>query len=161
LPAQLAPEMLGKVKQATAYLRVALPNGGVSQGSGFFALEPGLILTNAHVLGMLRADGPPPRNVSVVVNSGEPGEVKMAGTVLGVDRTNDLAVLRVDAGAARLPAPLEVASAAKLIETQKVYIFGFPLGAELGKNITVSESSVSSLRRDETGAISQVQVNGG
>src|SRR5207248_15421 len=97
---------------------------------------------------------------SVVVHSGEPEEFKLPGLVLGVDRSNDLAVLRVDPQASPLPAPLLVDSG-KLIETQKVYIFGFPYGARLGKNITVSESSISSLRRDSSGALSQIQVNGG
>jgi S1-C subfamily serine protease len=160
-PPQIEPATVAKVKDATAYLRVQLPNGGVAEGSGFFCLEPGVVMTNAHVLGMLRPDATPPSQVDVVVHSGETNENKMTGTVLGVDRTNDLAVLRVPADAGRLPAPLPVDSATKLIETQKVYIFGFPLGAQLGKNITVSESSVSSLRRDEAGVLTQVQVNGG
>ncbi|HWG43401.1 MAG TPA: trypsin-like peptidase domain-containing protein [Gemmataceae bacterium] len=159
IPAQLDAAMLGKVKQATVFLRVNLPNGDIAEGSGFFTLVPGIIITNAHVLGMLRGDSTPPVRVDVVARSGEPNEKKMVGTVLGVDRSNDLAVLRVQGEG--LPAPLAVDSAGKLFETQKVYIFGFPLGSELGKAITVSESSVSSLRRDASGQLSQVQVNGG
>ena len=42
-----------------------------------------------------------------------------------------------------------------------MYIFGFPFGSSLGKNITVSESSISSLRKDADGTVNQVQVNGG
>jgi S1-C subfamily serine protease len=160
-PAQLDPAALARVKHATVYLRVGLPNGGLAQGSGFFCGGPGLIMTNAHVLGMLSADAPPPLTVEVAVNSGEPDELKLVGSVLGVDRSNDLAVLRVQGDVSRLPAPLPVDSATKLSETQKVYVFGFPLGSQLGKNITVSESSVSSLRRDDTGRLAKVQVNGG
>lgn len=48
-----------------------------------------------------------------------------------------------------------------LTEVQRVYIFGFPKGSALGKEITVSESSVSSLRKDSEGSLSQIQVNGG
>jgi hypothetical protein len=149
-----------QVKQSTAYLRVNLPGRGVAQGSGFFALERGIVITNAHVLGMLRADSLPPSNVEVVVNSGEAGEAKMAGTVLGVDRDNDLAVLRVNGDPSRLPPPLAVDTASKLTETQKVYIFGFPLGSALGKNITITSSSIASLRRSD-GILKQLQVNGG
>ena len=99
--------------------------------------------------------------VDVVAYSGEPNELKMSGHVVAVDRKSDLAVLRVPVSP-QLPPPLAVGSATSLIETQKVYVFGFPLGASLGKNITVSESSVSSLRRDtESNELSQVQVNGG
>jgi S1-C subfamily serine protease len=159
-PAKMDPATVTRVKDSTVYIRVELPNGGVAEGSGFLCLEPGLVMTNAHVLGMLRSDATPPSRVDVVVHSGEANELRMVGIVLGVDRTNDLAVLRVN-NAAPLPPPLAVDSANRLIETQKVYIFGFPLGAQLGKNITVSESSVSSLRRDGAGGLSQIQVNGG
>lgn len=160
-PTKIEPATVRKVKDATAYLRVRLPNGAIGEGSGFFCLEPGVVMTNAHVLGMLLPDAPPPKEVDVVLHSGEANEEKLTGTVLAVDRTNDLAVLRVPGDASRLPSPLPVDSAEKLVETQNVYIFGFPLGAELGKNITVSESSVSSLRRDGSGALHLLQVNGG
>jgi S1-C subfamily serine protease len=161
LPAKIDPATVTRVKDSTVYLRVRLPNGGVAQGSGFLCLEPGIIVTNAHVLGMLRPDAAAPRTVDVVVHSGEANELKTTASVLAVDRTNDLAVLRAAGDAGRLPPPLAVGSAEKLVETQSVYVFGFPLGADLGKNITVSESSVSSLRRDQSGALTQVQVNGG
>lgn len=159
-PAEMAADAVQKVKRSTAYLRVSLPGGDVTEGSGFFALERGVVITNAHVVGMLRAGGPP-RGVEVVIHSGEAGEAKLAGTVVGVDRDNDLAVLRVKGDLSRLPAPLPVASAAKLTETQNVYIFGFPFGAQLGKNITVSASTVGALRRGQGGVLKQVQVNGG
>ena len=49
----------------------------------------------------------------------------------------------------------------KLYETQKIYISGFPLGRALGKEITISPSAISSLRKDTTGMLSEIQVNGG
>ena len=161
LPAALAPVDLQRVKQSTVYLRVEMPSGGVAEGTGFFAIEPGVIVTNAHVLGMLTPDSLAPKSVIVKVHHGESNEFQVNGLVLGVDRTNDLAVLRTDAASSPLPPPLQVDSASNLIETQKVWIFGFPLGTALGKNITVSDSSVSSLRKDASGVINQVQVNGG
>jgi S1-C subfamily serine protease len=160
VPSEMAANVVQQVKQSTAYLRVNLPNRSIAQGSGFFALERGIVITNAHVLGMLRADSLPPSNVDVVVNSGDPGEMKLTGTVLGVDRDNDLAVLRVNGDPSRLPPPLAVDTATKLTETQKLYVFGFPLGTALGKNITVTTSAVASLRRSD-GVLKQVQVNGG
>ncbi len=158
-PAEMAGDVVRKVKQSTAYLRVRQPDGGLAEGSGFFALERGLVITNAHVVGMLRP-GRPPRGVDVVVHSGEAGEAKLTGTVLGVDRDNDLAVLRVAGDTSRLPAPLPVDTAERLVELQNLYIFGFPFGTQLGKDITVSASSVGALRR-ERGVLKQVQVNGG
>ncbi|MCI0682674.1 MAG: trypsin-like peptidase domain-containing protein [Gemmataceae bacterium] len=159
-PANVDPETVQRVKRATVYLRVTLRTGHVSEGTGFLALEPGLVLTNAHVVGMKNSDQPP-SSVQVSIHSGEPEEMRLNAQVLGADGSRDLALLRITGAPGRLPEPLPLESAATLTELQKVYIFGFPFGANLGKNITVSESSVSSLRKDATGAITQVQVNGG
>jgi S1-C subfamily serine protease len=159
VPSEMAAAVVKKVKKSTAYLRVSRPSGEVAQGSGFFALERGIVITNAHVVGMLKTASPP-RSVDVVIHSGEADEAKLTGTIVGLDRENDLAVLRVDGDPSRLPPPLPVATATKLTETQNVYIFGFPFGAQLGKDITVSASSVGALRRSD-GVLKQVQVNGG
>jgi V8-like Glu-specific endopeptidase len=157
---RLDAEVLKKVKQATVYLRVTLPDKNVVQGSGFFGVEPGLVLTNAHVLGMLRPESQPPTRVEVVLNSGEKNEQMMLGKVLGVDQDTDLAVIRV--GGKGLPEPLKLGTAKNLKETDTVFIFGYPFGKELGKNVTVSKSSVSSLRKELEGTyLKQIQVNGG
>jgi S1-C subfamily serine protease len=150
--------VLQKVKQATAFLLVKLPNGDVLQGSGFFADEPGVVVTNAHVLGMLEPNSRRPVQVDVVVSSGTPQSRTLRGVVLGVDRGHDLGAVRVEGK--DLPEPLKLGSAEKLHETQDVFVFGFPFGRQIGKAITVSKSSVSSLRRKGT-ELDQVQVNGG
>jgi S1-C subfamily serine protease len=155
---QLPPDVVQKVKRATVYLHVVLADGKISQGSGFFGILPNLLLTNAHVIGMLGPDRRRPQKVEVVLNSGTGEERRLTAQVLGADASADLAVLRV-AGPG-LPLPLPVRSARNLQETQQVYIFGFPFGADLGREITVSQSSVSSLRR-ERGGLAKVQVNGG
>ena len=155
----LAPAALAKVKKATTYLRITLPDGSLAEGSGFFGVEPGLVLTNVHVLGMLRPESRLPRRIDIVLHSGEKNERSLAGRLLGIDRSSDLALLRVTDK--DLPAPLTVASAKDLQETQEVFIFGFPFGSKLGKNITVSKSAVTSLRKNAFGHLNQVQVNGG
>jgi predicted Zn finger-like uncharacterized protein len=155
---ELPPDLVQKVKQATVYLRVTLADGNIAQGSGFFGVEPNIVLTNAHVIGMLRPDSRRPQKVEVVLNSGAGNERRLTGSVLGVDRNADLAVLRVEAP--DLPPPLPVRSARNLQLTQQVYVFGFPFGADLGKEITVSHSSVSSLRWEHD-MLAKVQVNGG
>ena len=137
---------------------------GVASGSGFFDGATGMVLTNAHVIGMLHADEPPPQKLDVVLQSGEKDEKTLPGRIVAVDRVSDLAVLAVDvraAGLAAPPAALTLASASALRETQQVFVFGFPFGEGLGKNITVSTSSISSLRKDKDGMLAQVQVNGG
>jgi S1-C subfamily serine protease len=158
----LQSTVLDKVKKATVLVRVKLKSGREGSGSGFFAIEPGTLLTNAHVVGMLHADAAPPEKVEVVLNSGERDERVYPGTLVTVDQNSDLAVLRVTPENGKtLPAPLDIGLARRLRETQQVFIFGFPFGEQLGKNITVSPSAVSSLRKDAEGKLAKVQVNGG
>src|SRR5262249_43808862 len=102
-----------------------------------------------------------PAKVDVIVNSGMPEEFVRSGEVLGVDRDNDLAIIRVAGDAAGLPPPLPVDESSNLSELQKVYIYGFPYGKTLGKDITLSESAISSFRRNPEGLIQKIQVNGG
>ncbi len=155
---QIGPDAVRRVKQATVYLKVDTSDGQTAEGSGFLAVERGIVITNAHVLGMLQARSKPPRRIGVVAHSGEKDEKEMAGKVLAIDRVSDIAVLRIDG---ELPPPLALEIKDEPFETQKVYIFGFPFGAELGKNVTVSESSISSLRRNTEGTLERIQVNGG
>jgi len=107
---------------------------------------------------MLQLKSKPPTKIEVIVHSGEKEEKTLEGKLLGVDRASDLAVLRLEG---KLPNSLPFGTKRELAELQKVYIFGFPFSTQLGKNITVSESSVSSLRKDASGALEHVQVNGG
>jgi S1-C subfamily serine protease len=150
---------LRKVKQATVHLQVRVPSGTVYEGTGFFVDEPGLIVTNAHVLGMLEPNSRKPLQVDATINPGEANSKTYRGQVLGADRGTDLAVLRI-AGSG-LPQPLKVGTAKNVTELQEVYIFGFPFGKRLGKNITISKSSVSSLRKRPSGGLDRIQVNGG
>jgi predicted Zn finger-like uncharacterized protein len=161
LPAQIDGAKVAAVKKATVYIRVQMPRGGIGEGTGFLAGAEGLVVTNAHVVGMLSARSTRPAKIEVVLNSGEPEELQATGQVLDVDRATDLALLRINVDRSKLPPVLPLHSARTLSETQKVYIFGFPYGEKLGKNITVSESSVSSIRKFPSGDLERIQVNGG
>jgi hypothetical protein len=156
---QIKLDILKKVKQATVRLRVILAEGTQVEGSGFFGAGNGLVLTNAHVLGMLRPESRKPRRVDVIVNSGEPNEKTYPGRTLGIDSSSDLGVLGV--AGKDLPRFLPVGSGDDLQETQPLYVFGYPYGEALGKNVTVSKTSVSSLRKNQFGRLEKIQVNGG
>jgi predicted Zn finger-like uncharacterized protein len=161
----LPDEARERVEHATVYIRVTMPDGGKASGTGFFGVEPNILLTNAHVLGMLKAENRPPKNIEVIVDSGEKTERKFGALILGLDRDSDLAVLKVvllpgQAGG-KIPAPIAVKGADGLRNLQKVFVFGFPFGEAIGKEITVRESSVASLKKDKFGTLDRVQVNGG
>jgi S1-C subfamily serine protease len=159
---RLSAQELERVKRATVFLRVTMADGGKASGSGFFGSKesPNLLLTNAHVVGMLSPDSVPPQAIEAVINSGQRGEWTTRARVLGVDRSSDLAVLDIGTPARPVPEPLTVKSAGGIKELDKLYVFGFPFGEQLGKEITVSETSVSSLRK-KSGSLDRVQVNGG
>lgn len=154
---------IDKVKHATVYIEVMDSHGRTASGTGFFGVPDArnLVLTNAHVVGMLAPDSRNPRSVDVFVNNGQPGEKKLTAWVVGVDRGADLAVLDVGSPEG-LPEPLHVATSDTLSDLQKLWVFGFPLGKRLGKEITIRDTSVSSFRKDENnGVLKKIQVNGG
>jgi predicted Zn finger-like uncharacterized protein len=161
----LPDEARERVEHATVYIRVTMPDGGKASGTGFFGVEPNILLTNAHVLGMLKPENRPPKNIEVFVDHGEKTERKFGAQILGLDRDSDLAVLKVvllpDQTGGKIPAPIAVQGAEGLKNLQKVYVFGFPFGESIGKEITVRESSVASLKKDKFGTLDRVQINGG
>jgi len=162
--AQLPPDLLGKLKAATVFVKVqAGPLRG--SGSGFVFSVDGkaaLIATNEHVVVAPFRAGQP-AVVDVVFDSGRQTERTARATVVALDAERDLAVLRV-ADVADLPAPLAFQKRPDLHETMGVYILGYPFGDRLteGKNpaVTIGKGSVSSLREDGQGRLKAVQVDG-
>ena len=103
----------------------------------------------------------------LVVNSGEPGkEYTLGGELLAADLENDLALLRpyvLEVGARHLvPKGLVVPKTPNVALLQRLFVFGYPFGEQLGAEITVRETTVSSLRHDPgSGRLSLIQVGGG
>jgi S1-C subfamily serine protease len=164
LPKDLEPATIDRVKKATVYVRVRTAENHDVTGTGFFEAKSGLVITNAHVIDMLRGSEPP-KQIEAILHSGEGGKKErvLMADVIAVDRESDVAVLRprVQGASASLPQGLVIAPSSRINLLQPVFVFGFPLGEGLGKDITASATSVSSLRRDSDGNLSQVQVNGG
>jgi hypothetical protein len=203
----IQPEMLAKIKGATAFVKVAA-RGESGSGSGFVIKVEGdtaYVVTNHHVIEpkiiqivggghgprfgpprgpMLGPRGPmfgPPgpsfgltpriivqtlkdAKATVVLYSGTPKEDPRPAQVLAADPELDLAVLKVS-GIKDPPEPIDLAHAPKLTETLPVWVFGFPFGEVLatGKGnpaITIGKGSVSSLRLDERGELTLVQIDG-
>jgi S1-C subfamily serine protease len=145
------------VKNSTAYIRT-VSAGGMSSGSGFFIDRQGFVITNAHVLGFGPHEARIPLRVDVVQNSGELNERTLRATIYGFDSVLDLAILRVESPDP--PEGLQFGRAAELVETQEVVIFGFPFGEQLGRNVSVNRTTVSSLRK-VNGMVGVVQLAGG
>src|SRR5262249_33490660 len=152
---ELSSDIRKKIEDATVYIEVKDKEKNstfTATGSGFVALEPGIVLTNAHVVDMLEPGSEEPESITVVVNSGRPNEKRLKGKVLGVDQRADLAALVVDRAVS--PPPLTVKSSMGLAITQSVYVCGFPVGKQPARTVTVFQGQVASLSRDaNTGAL--------
>ena len=106
-------------------------------GSGFFYDEQGHIVTNFHVIE--NAD-----EVDVILADGE----SVPAQLVGVDRYNDMAVLKIDASQ-QLATPLEIGDSSVLRVGQTVVAIGNPFGLDR----TLTTGKVSALgRRLETQA---------
>src|SRR5581483_10813598 len=102
--------------------------------------------------------------VTVVLHSGTAEEQSVPAQVVAFDAEADLAALRIT-GVRQLPRPIDVEQQPQLVETMPLYVFGFPFGKALATNkgnpaVTIGKGSISSLRNDEHGELSVVQVNG-
>lgn len=101
---------------------------------------------------------------TVVLYSGTTKEESISAEALAADPDLDLAILKIR-GVKAMPQPIDFNHDLKLTETMPVYTFGFPFGKILAtgeKNpaITVGKASISSLRTDNKGELSVVQIDG-
>lgn len=158
------------------FIKVATDKGGGS-GSGFVVRVDGdtaLIATNHHVISAGRDDDEPDAespapSVTVVFRGGRPGEVATPARVIATDRigNRDLAILRVER-VPNLPRPIPLQQETDPVETMPVMIFGYPFGeidkmlshSNVSPSITINKGSISSLRRNEHGEVSYVQIDG-
>jgi S1-C subfamily serine protease len=180
---RLPRDVLKRVKAASVFLIRGEGGRAVATGSGFVFKVDGTtayIATNEHVVaptprstasrlpprpGETRPRTPAPSGpvtMVAVFNSGTKEERLVRAEVVAIDRTHDLAVLKVT-GLASLPRPLELKGAAEPEETMTVYMFGFPFGAGLSSSkgnpsITVSKGAISALRLDDRKELSFIQI---
>jgi len=156
----LSADVLNRVKSSTVYIESSREQG-MGSGSGFFAFDRGLIVTNAHVIDMLDENKPEAKNIRVFLNHGARNQKDYKVVkVLKVDRKHDLAILQLPpANLSEYPEPMKLASSQTAHETQKVYSLGFPFGNSAGKEVTVTSIAVSSFRYQD-GHMKLVQFGG-
>jgi len=169
---RVAAEVLAKLKQSTVYIEVDDVDGGGGSGSGWFGGEPGLVITNAHVLGMIYPGAKEPAKITVFTDPGVKNKQnKYEGQkvkILAVDREADLAVLQI-IGEPNLPPPLPIRPSSQAHELDKLVCLGFPGGRRLSERtgstappvVSVTESTLSAFRTDDGGNLSSVQLQGG
>lgn len=93
-------------------------------GSGFILDQNGHILTNYHVV-----DGA--QSIDVSIND----DYVVSATIVGIDRRNDIAVLKVEAPAEILT-PVELGSSENLLVGQRAIAIGNPFG-QFGRTLTI------------------------
>src|SRR5262249_47172004 len=89
----------------------------------------------------------------------------LGGELVAADPDTDLAIIRpyiIEVGERHIvPEGLVVPKSSNLSLLQKLFVFGFPLGDELGAEISVRPTQVTALRRDDRERLKQIQVEGG
>jgi S1-C subfamily serine protease len=151
---EIATAVAKRVKAATVFLKVTLPKNQVVTGSGFFMMGSGVIVTNAHLMGMQDAASAPPLRIDVIMND----KSKATAQVRNIDGDNNLALLSINGGV-NLPPPLQMESVNTLAEAQPIFISGYATGDQDGKNIKISNASIAKLSMQ--GTQRQIQVSGG
>ncbi|MEZ5126776.1 MAG: trypsin-like peptidase domain-containing protein [Thermoleophilia bacterium] len=100
-------------------------NSGEALGSGFIVSTDGVILTNAHVVSDNGVDATTVRVAFRENNDQSSKQIK--ATLVGIDQTSDLAVLRVDPGSRTLTA-LPLGDSSLTVIGEWVVAIGNPLG---------------------------------
>jgi WD40 repeat protein/S1-C subfamily serine protease len=147
----LSIEKLKSLKAATAFIMVPHGNAMATGTAWVMKIEgdTAYLVTNNHVV----ADAPKGDvypEVVAVFQSGTKDERSAQAEVLASQREPDLAILRVR-GVKSLPKPIEMNSNEDIVETQSVFVLGFPFtGLDGAKHppITVTRGAVSSIRDD-------------
>ncbi len=161
-----------RVQRATVYIEVEDGRGSGGVGSGWFGIEPGMVITNAHVIMMQQTDSKPPAKMTLYINSGIVNQQIIVPhariRILAVDTDMDLAILQV-LGEPNLPEPLQIRDSAILRPLDQLTVFGFPGGKYLSlKNrnseaptVTINPTTMTRLVYNDYQNLYAVQLAGG
>ncbi len=156
---ELVPDVWKTLKAASVLVRVRGSDGTPRTGSGFLAHTPGLVMTNIHVLGMLKHDSAPPEKIEVVCHSGEPGEKTLVAELAGIDLKSQVAVLKIPKDS--LPKPLTFQSAQSVKKDTKLYVTGFPVGVPKGSKVSIKRCPPGTSRAGQFGKLLTFQLESG
>ena len=136
-------DAVAKVKSsvvAVGYFKETNSPRFLFRGTGFAVLDGNTLATNAHVvLSSQESDG---AALAITIRTGPNQSQTRRASVVDVDTTHDLALLRFDGPA--LPA-LSVRTAESAREGQAVLFMGFPIGGALGFSAVTHRGIISSI----------------
>jgi S1-C subfamily serine protease len=170
---QLESDILSEVKAATAYLVTTIPGQRETiTGSGFFINPQGTLLTNGHVVEeFTEHNRQHPGNqakLEIIIFSGAEDARIITGRILhqvneaaldsggAVNYFRDLAVIQAEITSP--VASLEFGDPGTLVETQRIFAAGYPLGLP---EISIREGSISALRHGRDGTLAYIEHSAG
>jgi S1-C subfamily serine protease len=139
-------DLIAKAKPSVVAVGVFSPTSSPRfgfRGTGFVVEQGNVVVTNAHVLPdpLPAADAAEGLRVVVPASGGDAAQLR-AATLLRLDRSRDLALLRIDGPP--LPA-LTLAAPGSVREGNAIAIIGFPLGGALGFTPVTHRGIVASI----------------
>jgi S1-C subfamily serine protease len=128
------------------------PQSSQALGTGFVVDQQGYILTNAHVV---QDQGQSAASVTVVFNKGGGKTQQVKGTIVGIDTSGDVAVIKVDPTGVNLQ-PLPLGDSSRVVVGEPVVAIGNPLGYDF----SITSGIVSAVGRSLQAPNGQTIPNG-
>jgi S1-C subfamily serine protease len=115
--------------------------GGQGIGTGFVVSKDGYILTNAHVVS---ESGQTASEVTVTFKGSGQDSQTVPATIVGIDESTDVALLKVDPGQSPTLVPVKLGDSSKVAVGEQVVAIGNPLGLDF----SLSTGVVSAVDRE-------------
>ncbi len=144
--AQACSQVVGVTTEVTYTNFFGMNSSSAVSGTGFIVSEDGYILTNYHVIELAAQND---KDVNVILYDG----TRYTASIVGYEKYNDVAVLKIDANGLK---PVSFGNSDSLSVGDLVYAVGNPLG-EL--DFSMSTGHVSALDRAITSDESGVAIN--
>ncbi|HEX4588896.1 MAG TPA: protein kinase [Gemmataceae bacterium] len=157
-PTVVTAATLEQAKEAVVAVR-ATRSGTTVTGTGFLAVEPGIVVTTLPVLGMDHPLTPPPDRIEITLRPGTQDAIISNARLLSVDRSEHLACLQI--GALGLPPVFALGPSADVREGQRVYVAGIPRSApNIQVAMKVRQSVVTGMIMTRERSLKYIQIEG-
>lgn len=153
--------VVAKVRQATAFAEVEGQGAGGTGTAWCVDAERGVFVTNNHVIRAANPSG----KVTLIVRPNSPEQASYPARIVAATEEPDLAILQITGG--KNLVALELEETGKLVETQEVIAFGYPLGRRVVgaggggggvPDVSVNAGTISALRMRD-GKLDMIQTD--